>query len=60
MKPQLKLVPGRHYDQNEPWAREPRLRPVVERRGSHVKYRESSWRYLLGVAIGYALAWLTL
>jgi hypothetical protein len=55
--PQLKVVPGRHHDPNEPWSREPQLRTVVELRSHRQPPRVWPW-YLTMLALGFAVGLL--
>lgn len=61
-----RLVPGKHHDPSEPWAREPRLPTVVELRSRRMSQEQYDRRVrdLCWFAGGFAcalvtLAWLT-
>lgn len=52
------IRPGCHHDPSAPWAREPRLRPVVSLPLRRQQGRSNRLRYLTAVAVGVALGCL--
>lgn len=60
MVPKLKVIPGRHHDPAEGWARPPRLRPVVDLRERAVRRdtRMRLWTAAMVFALGYCTRWM--